>query len=130
MPSARTWPDIGARWQPSPESVAGSCFQNPWRRIHFERGCECPFQPRIFDLPKKPAENGVGRFVPAQQGTAQVGAGPSKEAEMCRPIVLLAAAVDLVGNRHHMQSIRIVARHGKSQQRQLPCAQHPVVPFG
>jgi hypothetical protein len=29
-----------------------------------------------------------------------------------------------------VQSIRIVERHGQPQQRQLPCAQHPAVPFG
>ena len=81
-------------------------------------------------MPEKPVENGVSRFVLAQQGAAQIGAGLSEETEMCGLIALTAAAVDLVGNCHHVQSIRIVERHGESQQRKLPCTQHPIVPFG
>jgi hypothetical protein len=41
----------------------------------------------------------------------------------------MAAAIDLGGNRHHVQPIGMIVRHGKAQERQLPGAQHPAAPF-
>ena len=86
------------------------------------------FQPRIFDAHKKAVENGVSRVVPLQQRTAQFAAGSAEKAERRMFIALIAAAVDLSGNCQHVQSVGIVERHGKAQQRQLPCSQHPVMP--
>lgn len=128
--SARAPPNVGARCETSPESVAGFRFPNLRCGIQFERGSEGASQPRIFDMHHKPPESYFGRFVPSKQGVAEVDAGPAEEAEAYMPAGPMATAVDFDGNCHHVQSIRIVERHGQPQQRQLPCAQHPAVPFG
>ena len=97
--------------------------------IHLDRAGECALETIVLDLREIVLQQGVGRFVPPCDGRAQIGADPAEEGETRRLGRFAAAAVDLLGDRHHVDSVSVVQRHGIAQQRQMPGAQRPAVPF-
>jgi hypothetical protein len=53
----------------------------------------------------------------------------AKTDNMVNPTFLAASMIEERCDRHDIQPVDIVQRDGKAQQRELPGAQHPAVPF-
>lgn len=94
-------------------------------RLPNRRGKGQP-QPWFLDLLAEAIQDRVRVLSLPADGRAELRAGPPEEVERVPAVTLVAGTIELRCERHKIEPVGLIHRHGKAQQRQLPGAEQPV----